>query len=314
MALNAIPRSYLPIQKSEVGKKVRRIVEANWRRSALVAWEGRPRDVRGEVEVATKRRRAMLRRTTMSEKHPVPLLSGVVGGHLSMEAIPPINPESPAWGHVAHPGWSSPSHPTLPGLQFTTVVAELPNLLEAQAVGLAPSDPVFAFMSQEDVQRPPDPVAVAALQRQKWMGLREYLEHLSGLDLMQAGVDLGTDAAQEIMQKDIEDFLQQYEYARFSVEALSETEFESLMTSFSRILSRLVPAPQQSDGHDTPRAVHHKPFNMASTPPQIPTSHSSPTRSFSSVVQKPRSERSSRLSLASSTGSVLVHHLDKEPD
>ena len=307
-ALNAIPRSYLPIQKSEVGKKVRRIVEANWRRSALVAWEGRPRDVRGEVEVAARRRRETLKRTQMSEKHPLPLLSDTVRGHLSMEAIPPINPESPAWGHVAHPGWSSPSHPALPGLQFTTVIAELPNLLEAQAVSLAPSDPAFAFMSQEDVQAPPDPAAVATLQRQKWMGVREYLEHLSEMGLMQAGDDVDPEAAEEIMQKDIEDFLQRYEYARYSVEALSEAEFESLMTSFSRVLSRLVPAPQHSDARDTAHTLNHKPYNMAASPPRTSTLQSSPARSFSSVVQKPSLERSSRRSLASSTGSVIVHH------
>ena len=48
-ALAAIPKSYLPITASDLPAKVRRLVARNARRSALIAWDSRPRDVAREV-------------------------------------------------------------------------------------------------------------------------------------------------------------------------------------------------------------------------------------------------------------------------
>lgn len=338
-ALAVIPRSYLPIGKHELGRTLRRLVEGNWRRSALVAWEGRPRDLRGEVEVAAHRQREQALNTLRTEKHPVPFhnadgttAEGAVeiqsdaldsgseektaklgragtggtnqGSKVIMECIPAIDPEDPAWGEIAHPGWSSPSHDTMPALQFATVIAELPNLLEAQAVSLAPPDPSFDFLGmtegagigmQGQVQPPPDPQVVALLQRERWMGIREYVGHLSDLGMLQTEPeDIIVGAAG--LDEELETFLRWYEYARFSVEALSEAEFERLMSAFTGMLSRLVPydgQPQQGRSRSSSSMSKAQSFSSVARRPVTPSN-----RSGSQV----RSEKSS---IVESTGSVV---------
>lgn len=239
-ALAAIPRSYLPISEPEVGKKVRRIIDANARRSALVAWEGKPRDLADEVDASAHQSHEAAERAQLGEKHPIPnrLYRAVSTRRLSMEALPRMDPADPSWGGIAHPGWSSPSHATLPGLHFETVIGELPHLLEARAVSLAPPDPAFAFLGQgeEAGQVPGDPRWVAQLQRRGWEGVREYVGRLQEMGLF---IGLEKEAGDEEMDY----FLLRYEYARYSVEPLSEGEFEELMAGFSRVLGRLGSSP-----------------------------------------------------------------------
>jgi hypothetical protein len=48
--LAAIPKGYVPIEEGEVGKAVRRMIVKHLKRSAVIAWDSRPRDVRGELD------------------------------------------------------------------------------------------------------------------------------------------------------------------------------------------------------------------------------------------------------------------------
>jgi len=194
--LAAIPTGYVPVEDGEVGRGVRRIVARQLTRAAVVAWDSRPRDTRGE---ATAPEMTLL----------------------------PIDPRTPPWGHIAHAGWASPSSPDLPSLQYASVVGELPNLIEARAVSLAPPDPVLAHhASLHPANGPPLPDAhiVALLQRPRAMGLRDYLARLAAFGLLQPP-SLG------------QAFLAQYEAARFSCDGLTEAEFRSVMAVFADIVN-----------------------------------------------------------------------------
>lgn len=213
--LASIPKSYLPIDRVEVGRKVRKLIVKEWHRSALVAWDSRPRDTRSELDdcdddgrpdTADHTRRGTRRRS-----------------HIHNATVIPINPKSPPWGHIGHAGWSSPASDDLPDLQFSSVVVELPNLIEAKAVSLAPPDPTHVASGLPI----PDPRVIALLQRRPGMGLREYLTQLSNLGLVNPP-KLGAT------------FLKQYEHARFSTKPISESEFRNLMASFSEVLAGMI--------------------------------------------------------------------------
>jgi len=142
------------------------------------------------------------------------------------DSIITFSPTAPPWGLIVHPGWSAPSTDDFPNLQFEKVILELPHLIEAKAVSLAPPDRVFNFMDsfEDSVAHPPDPRAVALLQRPPPMGMREYLAHLEGLGLINPPT-LGSK------------FLARYEYCRFSTNAPTEREFRELMDIFAHILA-----------------------------------------------------------------------------
>lgn len=219
--LIGIPRSYLPIEKGEVTNNVRRMIVKNRQRSALIAWESKPRDLQEEERQRVQQQHLIeevpgSRRSTPQEK------SKGQGIH----NICPISIQNPPWGKVAHPGWSSPTSDDLANLEFDTVICELPNLIEARAVSLAPPDPTFNFMSQfhDAVPPPPDPQLVAYLQRPPMAGLRDYLSHLGSL-----GLTNSTAVCAE--------FIAQYEFARFSDTPLNELQFRRLMDTFSELLA-----------------------------------------------------------------------------
>lgn len=216
--LQAIPKPYVPIEDGEVGKLVRRMIVKGLKRSAIVAWDSQPRDVRGEVHdedgdgrpaTAERNHSAFKRRS-----------------HADQTTIIPVSAESPPWGHVSHPGWASPSSPDLPNLQYWNVVSELPNLIEAKAVSLAPPDPALEGIAhaQDNTPMLPDAEIVALLQRPQTVGLRDYLGQLASYGLINPP-SLGPM------------FLAQYEYARFSTHALTEPEFRSIMAVFADILN-----------------------------------------------------------------------------
>lgn len=209
--LAAIPKNFLPIDKGEVGRAVRRLIVREWHRSALVAWDSRPRDTRSELGndeddsrpgTAEHIHRAARRRS-----------------HYHNATVIPINPKSPPWGPIGHAGWSSPASDDLPDLQFSSVILELPNLIEAKAVSLAPPDPTVGGGLPT-----PDARVVALLQRLPGMGMREYLGQLASLGLIDPP-SLGPK------------FIQQYEYARYSTVALTEPQFRQLMALFADILA-----------------------------------------------------------------------------
>lgn len=228
--LQAIPKPYLPVEDGEIGKMVRRMVVKHLRRSAIVAWDSRPRDVRGEGHAGeeTDDEYGEGRPGTAEKEKEKEEAHKKKHGHSIPDAtILPISANSPPWGHVSHAGWASPASPDLPNLQYWSVLCELPNLIEAKAVSLAPPDPTVetgSIQFPHETPLLPDAQIVTLLQRPRAMGLRSYLARLSELGLLNPPT-LGPI------------FLAQYEHARFSTACLTETEFQTIMTVFADILN-----------------------------------------------------------------------------
>ncbi|KAF2674903.1 hypothetical protein BT63DRAFT_420164 [Microthyrium microscopicum] len=228
--LRDIPKTYVPIDAGEIPKKVRKMIERQWQRSAMVAWDSRPRDVSQEVsaELAEEdgelegRRRLFHRK--ISDKG---------------SKVIPARTARRAWGHITHPGWSSPAVALGEGqsIEYWTVLIELPHLLEAKAVSLAPADPTFPVDSSsiDNSESQPDPRAVSLLQRPAGMGLRDYLSHLSSLGVIEPP-ERPSEAA---------NFLEQYEYARYGTKALTEQQFQQLTSAFAKLLTSMVSNPAQ---------------------------------------------------------------------
>lgn len=218
-ALAGIPREWTGTEGKGVGLRAGKVVrelKEGLERSAWVAFEGRPRDLRGERE----------RRRSRDGNEKVDAGASPAGGQLSQENT------RPAWGPISHPGWSSPSSPDLPNLHYEPVILELPNLIEAKAVSLAPPDLLYAVPSnpeaETDTAPPPDPLAIELLQRPSQMGLRDYISHLTTLSMI-TPPSLGPE------------FVIIYEQARFSGEELDEIEFRGLMSIFAEILRNMKP-------------------------------------------------------------------------
>lgn len=201
--LSSIPKAWIPVEKEDVSKRVRRLVMEGLARSAVISYQARPRDTASDEESFRNYYESLL-----------------------------IDPQLPPWGSVEHPGWSSPNSPDLPDLPYRTVIPELPNLIEAKAVSLAPADILSAPSSDRfdpsssphlDPQSIPDTRVVEVLRRPASMGLREYLRHLTALRVI-TPPELGSE------------FLALYERARFSSHELTGTEFRMLMHLFADIL------------------------------------------------------------------------------
>ena len=190
-----------------------REVQSGLERSAVIAYEAHPRDLRDEKAGRGIEKQIRLGRSST--------------GRQSQDSAQSFEP---AWGVISHPGWSSPSSPDLPNLHYEPVILELSNLIEAKAVSLAPPDPVYdSETNLEEGESPlPDPLAVELLQRPAPMGLRDYISHLSTLSMI-APLSLGTD------------FLTLYERARFSGDPLNETDFRNLMAIFAETLRNMKP-------------------------------------------------------------------------
>lgn len=332
--LAAIPRSYLPIGKGEVSHNVRRLIVKNRQRSALVAWESRPRDLHTdkspsssshELEAAAKVGAGNLTRLTTRQQKEQQLQQSSGGPR---DALIPISSTAPPWGDIAHPGWSSPCTPDLPNVDFSVIIAELPNLLEAKAVSLAPPDPAFAFLgsSLQDsantntniaggsiMSRPPDPAAVAFLQRPPAVGLREYLAHLGTAGLL-AGLLHKPDT--------VSDFLARYEHARFADEALSEAQFRALAGTFAEVLSGIGPTAGEGvgDGNELMAVMRRIVEEGQRTPLSSSSSSSSAAgsvrryRPAGTAANTPTAGIARRGSIAEShasseTGSIVRHSL-----
>ncbi|KAK4696634.1 hypothetical protein P7C71_g1314, partial [Lecanoromycetidae sp. Uapishka_2] len=203
----------IPRDRIDVGGKVGKEVQGGLQRTAVIAYEARPRDLRDE-----KDKRGIERKTRIGR------------GSVGRQSQDMMRNSEPVWGKIEHPGWSSPSSTDLPNLHYEPVILELSNLIEAKAVSLAPSDPLYEpeVNSQEEANPSPDPIAVELLQRPATMGLRDYISHLSNLGMIDP-ISLGTD------------FLSLYERARFSGDPLDETDFRALMAIFAEILRNMKP-------------------------------------------------------------------------
>lgn len=219
--LNAIPKNWVPIEKGEVKKKVRKMIVASLHRSATIAWDARPRipsepqAVVSEPENKDPVAASAENEPEKEEKHGIFHRKHAEEN----EHIVTIPPPRPVWGEISHNGWASPISPDLPGLQYITVILELPHLIEARAVSLAPVDP----QSEPPL---PDVRAVEVLQRPAAMGLRDYIGQLSTIGVLK-------DPSQAAK------FLDQYEYARFSGRPLAEREFRDLMGHFAELLRNM---------------------------------------------------------------------------
>jgi len=227
-ALKAIPKSYIPVEKGDVNKKVRKMIVAGLNRSAVIAWDARPRlqnesdtvvsapHNRDSFALAIKEDDSRDQPKAKKEKKKKKKSRSEKSNH-----VVTIPPEKPVWGDISHDGWSSPTSHDLPNLQYVTVILELPHLIEARAVSLAPPDP--------DMPTDPPTLDVRAasfLQRPASMGLRDYMGHLTSIGVVTSS-ELATD------------FLAAYEYARFSGRALSENEFRELMKQFAELLREM---------------------------------------------------------------------------
>ena len=208
-----VGKAYIPVEDGEVGRSVRKMVVSQFEKSAIVAWESRPRDLLGEILIA-------------EEAGVLPPETGSLGRNdYTVGKEIPIDPAYPPWGDVKHAGWSGPGQNQdgdVPDLQFATVIAELPNLIEAQAVSLAPPDPMPVSATNGAVMA--EPIIADVLRRPATMGMREYLTQLSYLQLINP-----PEAAHS--------FLLHYERARFHGRATTEPDFSALMASFAEILS-----------------------------------------------------------------------------
>ncbi|KAK3900634.1 hypothetical protein C8A05DRAFT_17079 [Staphylotrichum tortipilum] len=228
--LASIPKGWVPVEKPDVAPDVRQMIVDALARSAAIAYDARPRlplVVLSAPEPGGGYREGGSRQA--SPGSGAPWLSASATKKSSppsddaVSSVIEMPPTRPVWGDIEHPGWASPTSPDLPNLQYDTVVSELPNLIEAKAMTLAPPDPA----SQTS---PPtlDPDAVALLQRPESMGLREYLLYLTDLAVL-APLPTTTE------------FLARYEAARFSGRPLTEAQFRALMHLFSHILHNMHP-------------------------------------------------------------------------
>lgn len=288
-ALAAIPKAWVPIEKGDVKDAVYKMIGAGLGRSAVIAYEARPR-----VDAAGREQELALEKTkTAAEELGI--------------ALPP---HRAVWGEIEHCGWASPNSPDLPNLQYSTVLSELPNLIEAKALTMAPAD----HTSPSD---PPvlDPEAAGLLQRMPNMGLREYVDHLADVGVVDT-------------DKTTADFLVQYEHARFSNRPISNAQFRELMHLFAEMLRAMQPldlgalggkdddwAPSESDiDNDAPRDTNppspRSSISRAETtsthgsvrPPAMrnPSTHA---WSFRTAPNTPGSRRTGALSRRSSNNS-----------
>lgn len=244
--LASIPKPWIPIEKGDVPRDVRQMIVEGLARSAAIAYEARPRV---PLVLLVQEPAA----GDDANRQP-PAESKKIAESDEPNALE-LSQHKPLWGDIEHPGWASPMSHDLPNLQYDTVVAELPHLIEAKAITLAPPDPASHA-------EPPalDPDAVALLQRPEFMGLREYLMYLTDLAVL-APLPTTTE------------FLSKFEAARFSGRPLSNEQFRSLMRLFSEILHNMHPlsraalsrysdgdssgpAPSESDiDNDAPRGT-----------------------------------------------------------
>lgn len=225
-ALAGIPRPYIPIEKGDVRKSVRKVIAYGLSRSAAIAFESRPRvlptrpptanmEGEGNGELQKEKKRTLgifpLKKAATTEER-----MGIT-----------LPPHSAVWGEIEHNGWASPNSPDLPNLQYSTVIQELPNLIEAKALTLVPP-PLQSELGQPILY----PEAVGLLERQENLGLRQYLAHLAQLGVLAAS-------------RTTADFLSSYEYARYSTRPISNARFRELMHLFAEILRTMQPIDPQ---------------------------------------------------------------------
>ncbi|KAI5307191.1 hypothetical protein KEM56_003111 [Ascosphaera pollenicola] len=209
--LAEIPKAWVPIDRPDVALKVHENIRDKLVRNAVISQQSKPRDCvleeRGRLD---------------------PYLT------IPRTGMPP-------WGHVEHPGWTSPSCTDLPSCEFWTVIVELPFVLEARAGSLvldvlerSVEFPVNGEGSESRGFLPsassgtPNDHLIKLVARPKSMSLRSYVNHIARLGMLKTP-ELGRA------------FVRAYEKARFFQVALTEDDFRCLMSTFARLLRELTP-------------------------------------------------------------------------
>lgn len=225
-ALSSIPKQWIPIEKGEVGKRVHTMIQRYLSRSAAIAYDARPR-IKPAAPPGSMENQQEDGQEQGGKRSSFHMLRLKKTATLEEEMGISLPPHRPVWGEIEHPGWASPNSPDLPNLQYNTVILELPNLIEAKALTLAPPDPRSAT-------NPPmlDAQAVELLQRPPNAGLRDYLAHLNELGVLTPSP--ATSA-----------FITMYEHARFSPRPISMARFRDLMHNFAEVLRRMDRMDQQ---------------------------------------------------------------------
>ncbi|RYP69048.1 hypothetical protein DL770_008326 [Monosporascus sp. CRB-9-2] len=281
LASISVPRPRIPVFEKGDGVKVnadvRAVIRAGLSRSAAIAWAARPKVIpreagaegletvvesdhaAGEISRDDEPRRNGAEDRNDNRKTSCLRLFSCFRSNKKKKqekkittaedqmgiALPPVRP---VWGHIEHDGWESPDSPDLPNLQYSTVLAELPNLIEAKAVSLAP--PLDAESTSTSNNLPQtqtlDPEAVMLLQRALNMSMRDYVGHLTGLGVLPS--DDGDNPEQQ--QQVVSEFLDVYERARFSTRPMSRAHFRNLMHLFAEVLRAMrPPQPEVLYGH-----------------------------------------------------------------
>ncbi|KAF2724802.1 hypothetical protein K431DRAFT_192628, partial [Polychaeton citri CBS 116435] len=221
-SLAEVGKAYIPVEEGEVGKSVRKLVKKRLDSSCIVAWESRPRDLEGEIMRAEK--------DGLLPEHDGSTVGSFGRNSYTVGTLINIDPAFPPWGNVMHDGWSSPSSRqtnTNPHIQYSEVIAELPNLLEARAVSLAPLDPLATSSETVDGSSGmADPVVVEVLRRPQTMGMRDYITQLTYLGLINPPT-LG------------QRFLTFFEMSRFSGRPVPKHLFDDTMTTFALLLEHM---------------------------------------------------------------------------
>ncbi|KAH6651557.1 hypothetical protein BKA67DRAFT_331563 [Truncatella angustata] len=233
--LASIPKSRIPVDKGDVKKSVREIIENDLGRSAAIAWQARPKVGASAPEAQSNALSVVAEEdadasapgaSTDEEKGPSALSSWSKpkkGANLERQMGISLPPTKPVWGVIEHPGWGSPESPDLANIQYSAVLAELPNLIEGKAMSLAPALP-----EAPDDPTLLDPEAVAVLQRTGNMGMRTYVGRLVDLGVLE-------------LSRDVAEFLDVYERARFSTKPMPVTMFRRLMHLFAELLRSAKP-------------------------------------------------------------------------
>lgn len=281
-----------------VGADVKGMVQKELGRSAQIAWHAQPRVTRrpgavaaaggegeqdGEMEdgrragiqsrSGTRRivRKMLQHLHARSHSHGAKRASANsadAGQGVSMSAASAGAPaqsvnqaqDHAVWGAIEHAGWSSPNAPELPDLHYAAVVAELPHLIEAKALTLAPPAPYVADVGvmvssdkpeQQQQQAVLDPESVALLARPPAAGMREYVMQLVRLGVFDSWDDVGDvhgkteNKASKPDGRDVYagrkvamEFVEAYERARFTEERspVTAAEFSRLMSLFAEVL------------------------------------------------------------------------------
>lgn len=221
--LAAIPKTWIPVEKGDVGKSVRKMIVEGLTRSAVVAWDAKPRlplpDNNGSVEEIIDEKEIAL---SSEHRHHRLFHRKKKVARDELEKAVTLPRHHPVWGTVSHTGWASPLSSDQPDLEYVDVILELPHLLEAKVVSLVPT------YRNEDGSVVPNSGALELIQRPITFGMRDYLMRLARLHILPAS-------------EDVVEFVTAYEHARFSSVALSETEFRHLLRMFAEILRVVSP-------------------------------------------------------------------------